>query len=154
MTTIGKLVLEVDEDGEDVPPGGDGGPPTVRLLEAIDGIKPNLLEGDQKKFARKLKRAAKALVEMRGDVERAAPGWAAGTWLAATAGARENGDVRIVAVVTMVHGNEIIGWQTRGPDEDGAVDFDPILRGDVRSWGLASDVDPVIVDAAAVQGLA
>jgi len=154
MNSIGKLVLEVDEDGEEVPAGGDGGPPTVRLLEAIDGIKPNRLEGEQKKFARKLKRAAMALVEMRGDAVRAAPEWAAGTWLAATAGARENGDVRMVAVVTMVHGNEIIGWQTRGPDEDGAVDFDPIRRGDARAWGLAADVDPVIVDAAAVQGLA
>jgi hypothetical protein len=154
MTSVGKLVNEVDEDGEDVPPGGDGGPNTRALLKAIQNVnKDGTSEEDRTKYVRKLKRAAKALIETRGDAQPDTPEWPTGTWLASVDGLKDDNTARMVAVVIKVHGVEVIGWQTRGPDADGDIDFDPIRRGNVRAWGLATDIDPAIIEAAQAQGL-
>tara|TARA_R110002110_G_scaffold70288_2_gene188755 strand:- start:228 stop:692 length:465 start_codon:yes stop_codon:yes gene_type:complete len=153
MVSIGRVVDVLDEDGDVVEPGRGGLPSDVKLLQAVRRLDhPDTTTEQHEKYVRRLRRATRELLSERGVIGRDVPGFVRGDWLASSLSVRD-GVPRSVAVCTLVHGVDVIGWETSGPDESGVVVFEAIRRTGAEFWVAATDIDPVIVAAAVAEGL-
>jgi hypothetical protein len=144
---MAKALPVLDEDGEQV--SNDGGPPTGKILAAIEDLNIGPLDKDQKKNVRKLKRAALALIEARGEGEPSPSGLAANMWVVSAA-ANEDGEAHRLGYIVGVTGDgDVAGFELRR----GREDFRPIRNG--RDWVEAdmATVEQETIDLAIAQGV-
>ncbi len=153
MGDIGSIEPEIDEEGDAMSPGQPGMPDNRKLVRAVRRLDHADTTPEQREmYIRWMRRATRAMLRDAGALPPAVPEFVAGDWLASTIGVRD-GVPRSVAVCVLVHGSDVIGWETIGAGEDGAIEFTPIKRTSGVHWVKAASVNPEIIAAATSQGL-
>lgn len=153
MADLGSIEPELDEEGDIVPPDRGGLPSDSKLLRAVRRLNhPDTTPEQREKYIRWMRKATRARLREMGALVQETPQFAVGEWIASRIGSRA-GVPRTVAVCVMVHGTHVVGWETAGPDADGAVQFTEIVRTSGEHWVKASSIDPAVVAAAQAQGL-
>ena len=153
MDAIGNVEQAKDEDGDAIAADRGGLPDDRKLARAVRRLDhPDTTPEQREKYIKWLKRATRAMLQESGALSPPTPDFAAGDWIASTIGIRD-GVPRSVAICVLIHGAEVIGWETSGANDGGAIEFESIRRTSGKHWVKAASVNPAIVAAAQAQGL-